>query len=350
MKNCPLEVRKIMEKLLDYMKERSLFNKHEYGNYDSEKKELVLCFKVVSTKTVVSGLSDGDSVIIKNKDGYISVFTKDGQAVGKFAAPKALNKLEDMEAINIENNGKITFIDSPPNKRASVYVELKIHITELNEGNSGDPSENSCLICFLSGDHTRWVQELYVMKCNIPMKEAKALFELYNRYINEYADVDELSYSELSYAGLDFLADEIIDSRKKLKSEMKEGLDYSKPKMSGGYFSFGKYVLKMAQKEPERYGELEYLIPKKGASEYHFLQDVFFAYEAEREEYYWCDMIRASKSEWEMAVGGGLYHCYEIMELYPIDKPLPFDLSDKYINSIFGFNEFEAFADLSQGC
>lgn len=51
-----------------------------------------------------------------------------------------------------------------------------------------------------------------------------------------------------------------------------------------------------------------------------------------------------------LKVGDGFYHWYQIMELYNPDEKLPFDMSDEKICSIFGYDRFEAFADLSYGC
>ena len=91
----------------------------------------------------------------------------------------------------------------------------------------------------------------------------------------------------------------------------------------------------------------KYLI-KKDNLEFATLYDYFKKYIIEEKKYYWLNQCRVSSSEWEEY--DGYNHWYEILELYSAEKELPFDMNDEEIVTIFGFDEFEDFADLSYGC
>ena len=108
----------------------------------------------------------------------------------------------------------------------------------------------------------------------------------------------------------------------------------------------------MATKEAERYGELIQYIDEEMADDYYegSISNIFSRFTVDSEEYYWLDQTRVTFDEWESETSFGFNHWYEIMELYATEQELPFDLSDQDVVSIFGFNKFEAFADMSYGC
>ena len=203
--------------------------------------------------------------------------------------------------------------------------------------------ENCSIICLLGGDQTCcWVQKLQVIKCDIPFEDAKKLFELHNRFHNEYEN------NEYSYLGLDNLVDEVEIARKKMKETMISGLSY---KCDSDIEVFIEYALDKCKKEPERYSNVEkYLIEPDYSHDVdmYSIRNIFESHVIEKKEYYWIDQCRVTEEEWNGM--DGFNHWYEIMELYNPEKELPFDFTDEDIVSIFGFNKFEGFADLSYGC
>jgi len=203
-------------------------------------------------------------------------------------------------------------------------------------------SLTQCTVCKLGGDQVGvWSQEMTVYHCTMPLQDAKALFELHNRFHHEYDNMDQ-GIQDTSYAGLDNLEEEIVEARKKMQSERNPSLDYSTGETQD-CVGFGAYVWKKTAEEPLRYGSLaNYEI-----SEYCRLDEILERYCLAEEKFYWLDQTRVSEETYMDCEG--FEHWYEVLELYD-GKELPVDLKDEEIVSIFGCNCFEAFADLSYGC
>lgn len=255
-----------------------------------------------------------------------------------------LAPLIDSENLIIEES-KIVYIKpytekQGNTKQSTVYIEVTALYKEAElEDKTG------CIICKLGGDQTRvWAQKLTIAKVSIPLKEAKLLFELYNRQHNEYMENDENYF----YLGLDNLYGEVIDAHKKRIESMDPNLDYSRDIEydTDDWDLIDVYINQMIKKYPERYGCLEKYLLKHNYYDFVSLYDYFSDYIIEERTYYWQDQCRISKEEWYDEFN----HWYEVMELYSAEKELPFDMTDEDIVTIFGYNEFIDFADLSYGC
>ena len=198
----------------------------------------------------------------------------------------------------------------------------------------------NCVVAFVGGDQTRtWIQELNVWYCSIPVEEAKLLFEIHNRMYDEYND----EKNDTSYLGLDNLEEEVILARKKMRENKEENVDYSEI----AYNEEDKYsgYLKAIDKNPDRYECIKkYLIKDE---EFFDLKNIISNYIVKTESYYWLNQTHVSQDEY--MENYDCNHWYEICELYE-GSELPFDVSDEDIVSIFGFNKFVAFADMSYGC
>ena len=194
----------------------------------------------------------------------------------------------------------------------------------------------NCVVAFLGGDQTRtWIQELNVKYCSIPLEEAKLLFELYNRINDEYNP----EYNDTSYLGLDNLEEEVVIARNKRRSECLPGLDYSKLEYHDHEEEFMQIL------DTERYQVIKKYVNKDDA--YFNLKDIIDQYVVKQENYYWLDQTHVSQDVY--MENYDCNHWYEICELYEGNE-LPFDVSEEDVVSIFGFNKFVAFADLSYGC
>lgn len=215
-----------------------------------------------------------------------------------------------------------------------VVLNLKITISY------GDHVQ--CTVCKLAGDQIAvWTQELSVQHSAMPLADAKAFFELYNRFNREYDQMDA-GISDTSYAGLDNLEEEITAARKKMQEQRISGLDYSMA-LEQDILGFGDYVLKMIDREPGRYGSLGVyeIMP------YSTLEEILDNYALGEARYYWLDQTRVSETVYNAVEGNN--HWYSVLELYG-GKEIPVDLQDEDVVSIFGCGCFEAFADLSYGC
>ncbi len=193
-----------------------------------------------------------------------------------------------------------------------------------------------CVVAYLSGDQTRtWIQEVNVKYCSIPLEEAKLLFEIYNRINDEYNP----EYNDTSYLGLDNLEEEVIVARNKRRSECLPNLDYSKIEYHDHIEEFMELI------NSDRYSSIKKYIGED--EDYFSLKDILDQHVVKQENYYWLDQTHVSQDEY--MENYDCNHWYEICELYE-GTELPFDISDEDVVSIFGFNKFVDFADLSYGC
>lgn len=229
------------------------------------------------------------------------------------------------EAIPVSKRG-------PRAKKSILKLEITIHFENAVQ----------CTLCKLGGDQVRtWAQELTVWSCTLPTAHAKLLFELYNRFNEEYDKLDR-GENDTSYAGLDNLEEEIRAAREQMQAQRIPGADYSRgaETVNG---NFGAYVLQCIGKEPERYGVLK----QYGVDPFAGLEEIFWNHCIGEKKYYWLDQTRVPEEEFSQI--DGYNHWYDILELYD-GLDLPVDLNDEDVVSIFGCGKFAAFADLSYGC
>ena len=328
----------------------------KFDSYDSSTNTMILLVEVQGTQyegrnTRIEDLLINDKVTIKREPNNeynslnLAVENKDNKSLGNLSADicDVLSPLIDKDIIIIDD-ASVEFVEplskrSAKCKKSLLTIKLILHFKEqiIN-------SEHSSLICLLGGDQTRtWAQELSIIKCSIPLNEAKLLFEIYNRYCDEYNN------DSLNYFGLDNLADEVIYARQKMKNEKITGLSYDRLYDADNLIDYMKIII---DKEAERYGQLKNYIPcdEEVYDDYYSLKDLIYANAIDENKYYWFDQCRVDKDEYEYHTGCEFNHWYEIVELYDPSQELPFDLSDEDIVSIFGFKKFESFGDLSYGC
>lgn len=126
-----------------------------------------------------------------------------------------------------------------------------------------------------------------------------------------------------------------------MKKEMKPGLSYAS--RDGDLWNFGKTLKIFVESEGDRYASLRKYIGQ-GAG----ISAIFLKHITNKRDYFWIDETRVTEVEFSGKEGEAA-HWYEIAELMdPGD--LPFDPDDREMVSIFGFDKFAAFADLSYGC
>lgn len=296
----------------------------------------------------IENISVGDSVNLvrepenKYNTNNISVQNTVGQSLGNLPADLAnvLSPLLDGAEAKIKQ-AKVSFVE-PLSKRSARAKKAILYVSFLVELEKVDFSKG-CTVCILGGDHSsEWFQKLRVLHCKMDVSQAKLIFELYNRSCDEYNPEN----NDLWYQGLDDLVDEVIEARDKMRSEMEPGVDYSGPsKDSDNQIDF---FLEQIQKNPARYSSIQTYI-ENAADAYSMIEHIFENDAIGEEDYYWIDQKSVTKQEYDSKSDWGFSHWYEVAELFEAGD-LPFDLTDEETISIFGTNEFVAFADLSYGC
>ena len=275
----------------------------------------------------------------------LEVFTLDGQSLGELThgGDFILDVLN--EGTGEVTGAKVSYVvpvskRGPRAKKAELYIDVDLKRTD-GEAAPGSDAEDAkaigdgCVVYHLEGDQTNiWVQKLTVMHLNMSLKRAKGLFELYNRYNDEYAKAAQGDAADTGYAGLSNLVDEIREARRRMNAQAAGGGDYSE--LENG----------VVPKGDERYAGIR--IKKSAWSDQFELAEALGKACAKREEYYWIDQTRVDRETYEAATGM-LSHHYSVMELMD-PKNLTFDPNDPEMVSIFGFGKFIAFADLSYGC
>lgn len=333
-------------------------NDKEYASYEQASGKILIKTEVQGTQyegrsVRIENVKEGTSVnIIREPENQynannLAVQDESGASLGNLSADvcNAVSPLVDIGILRIKN-AVVSYVEplskrSAKAKKAILYVAIEMELDDIKIDNS-----QGCVVCILGGDQINmWAQKLTIYNCDIPLSHAKSIFELYNRYHNEYENSD----TSFFYVGLDNLVEEILAAREKRKAEKQEGKDYS---VCFEAEFFGEYAIKMARKYPERYGMLEqYNFMDKYEDEYfNTIDKIFEKHCIDCQEYYWLDQTRVNTAEWDAETMCGFNHWYEIAELYSADEELPFDLKDEDVVSILGFNKFEAFADLSYGC
>ncbi len=195
------------------------------------------------------------------------------------------------------------------------------------------------------------------------IEEIKLIFELYNRFNNEYdnLDEDEFENGDYSYLGLvDGLESHVLHAKRVMKKEVNSSYDYSSleddfnkwAKNKGEDLDdegqFGLYAKFMIDKDPKRYAVLNKYIENKS----EFI-DIFEKNCISKNTFYYTyDDGLCSDKEFDM---GGFNHWYEVCESYEgeftgFEK---WDYFDLFNWLSYGWeddeNNFIAFADLTYG-
>ena len=175
---------------------------------------------------------------------------------------------------------------------------------------------------------------------SITLEDAKKIFELHNIFNREYETLDSDDYS---YIGLDNLKDEVKFFKQKFKK-----LNLDEYKNNSEAEDFMEFFIEMT-KENNKYKDLAKYTPSY-YDDFTTIKDIFECNIIETKSYYWMNHIRIDEAEWNDETKDGFEHWYEVIELYDAEQPLPFNLEDKEVVSIFGSKKFISLADLSYGC
>ena len=141
----------------------------------------------------------------------------------------------------------------------------------------------------------------------------------------------------------------MIEARKKMRSSMIPGQDYSKISEEDEYEEFGTVVAKAIDAEPKRYGILKkYFANRINKNSYNSFRDLIESVAVDEEDFYWINQTHVTVNEYE-ASADGFNHWYDAAILFK-GSELPIDLSDEDVVSVFGTGKFIALADLSYGC
>lgn len=351
------DVRRVRKEIINYLSilagqpvERSSEEPPIYEKYDAATGTIHFSQSVHGirgdNRNIVEGMRAGQPVKLKFTEDETIVSTADGRKIGHISS-YVCNQLAILvgagEAQVIDP--KASFVkplsQRPPRSKVPLlHISFDVKLKEETQHHLKTHGDG-CILCCLGGDHQRiWAQKLEVMHLSLPLEQAKLVFELYNRIHDEY-----LNPQEPGYAGLDDLDKEILAARKKMQASMVKGLSYKAPDADEeDIFNFGEVALGMIRRDYSRYGSIEGLIDAEDFSPLETLT----RYKDDEAVYCWWDMSRMLESEYDRHYTGSS-HWYDIMELYAPGK-MPFDLKDQDIVSIFGFDKFEAFADLSYGC
>ncbi|MBQ1546312.1 MAG: hypothetical protein IIZ59_02130 [Clostridia bacterium] len=229
-------------------------------------------------------------------------------------------------------------------KSPNLWITLDIAIPK-----TGDDASEQCIVCLFGGDHvTMQAQELRVYTCDIPLNDAKLLFELYNKFRGEYERLTDGTFS-LDDLALDNLAAEVRVSHEKMREQLKSGKDYSHliPNTHDTAFNFGDYLERAVMRDRGRYGMLLHCVDKlRFDYDASGILTVLKRRSTSCDVFHWIDRTRVSEREWNAAASRGFSNWYQILELYPSNVPLPFDPNDAELSTIFGFGEFRALAIL----
>ena len=312
-------------------------------SYDEETDIVKICDLALthtsSSKRVsaIDELEAGTKLDLKVDGGEIIAIDSLGREIGD------CSNISDVFAEALEN-GDIKVVSVVANKitekgtkKPLVNVTIDIKLLPV------DHSDAKCIFALTEGDQVQgWAQRIEVIYSNMPVDDAKLLFEIYNRRNDEYLGGND----DTSYAGLDNLADEITEARKKMRSEMKAGDNYSEFECDDN--DFAQILSKAIKENSDKYGNLlkytGYINPDN--IRYVDFTDIYEKTILDKETYYWIDQVRCSFEEYE---GLSFNHFYSVAELFE-GNTLPIDFKDEDVISTFGTKKFIAFADLSYGC
>ena len=276
----------------------------------------------------------------------ISVRNKNGESLGNLEkefcdafAPlidEGILKFREASVLSVEPLSK----RGPRAKKAYLHISFAFDFDEKLK-------ENTCLVYLVGGDQTNiWAQKIRAYVCLIPIAHMKMIFEIYNRFSNEY----DLDNNNVFYVGLDNLAAEVIKAREKMRSEMKSGLSYEKVDEESECFY--EYLMKRIKEEKERYQDLvQYTDIFEDCENDHdpfFMDALFSCLSLGLVDTYWIDQTQVTETEFDDEFYG-FNHWYEIAEVFDANECI-FDFSDEDVVGIFGSDKFKAFIDLSYGC
>ena len=293
---------------------------------------------------------NGDKIVLRrdpnnpNDSNAIGVYNTSGESLGNL--PQRLTKKLSVliDSGLVDTSESVISNAVPLSKRSS---RAKKPILEINIVVKPTHRPLS-VVCYVEGDHSGcWEQKMTVYYTLMPIEHAKLIFELWNRYHDEY----DPSMNDVFYIGLDGLEQDVTAAREKIRSERKA--DPSDKRQDDE--EFNEYFERKLREEADRYGCIEPYCSKTlenfdldyESSEW-LLPYIFSENSAYEEEYYWIDYAQLTEDEYEDKSQGCFNHWYSVLELFQDEVPV--NLKDPDTISIFGTGKAEALADLSYGC
>jgi len=300
-------------------------------------------------------LKVGDSVqLVREPDNAqyslnISVRNQHGESLGNLEkefcdafAPlidEGILKFREASVLSVEPLSK----RGPSAKKAELYISL---IYDFDQS----IKDNSCLVYLVGGDQTNiWTQKIKAFVCMIPVSHMKMIFEIYNRYCDEY----NVEKNDVSYLGLDNLAEEVTKARAKMRSEMDPMLNYEPVDEESKCFC--DYLINRITEESERYQALmqymDIFDQCWNDDDAFYMDELFDSFSLGFEENYWIDQTKVSETEFS-EYSDEYYennHWYEVAEVFDLNEWV-FNFEDEDTIGIFGSDKFKAVIDLSYGC
>lgn len=358
--------RKLLSQIEDAQESQLPMSDMVQSSFDAECQAAVLTIEIAGTQYEgrsqrLEGCAVGDNVrlVRESHNQYssntIAVTTTGGESLGNLPAQvsEPLSPLLDAGYATL-GDARISYL-LPLSKRGGRARKAILYVTFDVKLNMPDYPEDGCTICFLGGDQVRcWAQKLEVLRCKMLREDAVLIFEIYNRMHDEYNPAE----NETFYCGLENLAEEVTAARAKMRREMIPGLVYGptgfdeiegQDGYDGEGSRFYRFAMYLIKTEPDRYGRIkEYIENVADPEEDDWAFQAIFRSDAyEEESFYWTDYARVSERDFN-DYSGGYNHWYDVAELFGAE--LPVDIYDPDVVTIFGTDDFLAFADLSYGC
>lgn len=288
---------------------------------------------------LIENLRAGDKLGLKATGDDLVVVNNMGSEVGNLSIND--NFREAVKCNDFKNISVVATNVLPKSARGKGAKKAILNVTVEATFLPIDRTGTNCIFVVTEGDQIQgWHQKVDVIYSNMKLEDAKALFEIHNRANDEYNE----EKTDVGYAGLDNLVDEINEARLKMRKEKTPGVNYSE--ITTNSYDFMSKVKVAIKENPGRYGNLLKYVDRDQIEYADF--DVFYKNTAiDMVSYYWEDQVRCSQSEYEAV--DFYHHLYTVVELFAGDK-LPIDFEDEDVVSAFGTKEFVAFADMSYGC
>lgn len=302
----------------------------------------------------IESVHNGDKMVLRRDpnnpydSNAIGVYNTSGESLGNLPKElvEKLSVLIDSGFVDISESVISKVV--PLSKRSGRAKKTILDIDIVVKPTKAFLNRPLSVVCYVEGDHSGcWEQQMTVYYTLIPIEHAKLIFELWNRYHDEY----DPGMNDVFYIGLDGLEQDVTAAREKIRSERKA--DPSDKRQDDE--EFNEYFERKLREEADRYGCIE---PYCSETLENFDLDcdspewllpyIFSENSAYEEEYYWIDYAQLTEDEYEDKSQGCFNHWYSVLELFQDEVPV--NLKDPDTVSVFGTGKVEALADLSYGC
>lgn len=322
---------------------------HNWISYDEETRILKLSdIELAHTSSpervkTIEELPEGSKLQLVVNDDVIVVTDCMGNEIGS-DTEMSHNLVDVINNNDVEILSVVATKVIPKSMRGKGARKAIVEITAEIKLLPCDTTGTKCIFVKTEGDQVQgWHQKIDVIYSSMPVEDAKLLFMVWNRIKDEYNDEN----TDVGYAGLDNLVDEIIAARAKMRSEKNNEFGYDRLEdiEDEEEYTFASYVENAIYEDSKYRNLLKYVSfedMRYGASFENYYEPTIL----DVKTYYWEDQVRCTSKEYDK---NDYFHRYEVIELFEGDT-LPVDFDDEDVVSIFGTGKFVAFADLSYGC